>query len=66
MQGLTIKEMAIMLGLPPQTIKMRLVRAGVKPQSYAGQCGIYEENALEVARISKTPGRPAGSRNKES
>jgi len=48
MQGLTVKEIAERLGLPPQTVKMRLYRAGIKPVTYAGPTAIYPQEALEI------------------
>ena len=49
MQGLTVKEIAERLGLPPKTVKMRLYRAGIKPVTYAGPTAIYPQEALEIA-----------------
>ena len=48
MQGLTVKEIAERLGLPPKTVKMRLYRAGIKPVTYAGPTAIYPQEALEI------------------
>jgi len=48
MEGFTVKEIAGKLGLPAQTVKMRLYRAGIKPIFYAGPTAIYPQEALEI------------------
>jgi len=56
MQGLTVKEIAERLGLPPKTVKMRLYRAGIKPVAYAGPTAFYDESALEIASAPRRRG----------
>jgi len=56
MQGLTVKEIAERLGLPPKTVKMRLYRAGIKPVAYAGPTAFYDESALEIASAPRHRG----------
>jgi len=57
MEGLTLKEIAGKLGLPAQTVKMRLYRSGIKPIFYAGPTAIYPREALEVASGPRRRGR---------
>ena len=58
MDGLTIAEIAEKLGIKPGTAKVRLQRAGIKPQSYAGPTAVYAPEALEAIRATPGPGRP--------
>ena len=57
-EGLTIREIAEMLGLGQPTVKMRLRVAGIKPVSYAGPTAVYEKSALEAIRNVPGRGRP--------
>jgi hypothetical protein len=58
MEGLTIREMAEMLGLKQPTVKMRLRIAGIKPKEYAGPTALYDPSALEAIRNVPGKGRP--------
>ena len=55
MEGLTIKEMAEILGIPPDTVKNRLFVANIKPITKAA---VYDKSALEVIRNVQGKGRP--------
>jgi hypothetical protein len=55
MNGLTISEMSKILNLKPDTVKMRLHVAGVKPVSKEA---VYDESALEIIRNAPSRGRP--------
>jgi len=55
MEGLTIKEMAEILGIPPDTVKNRLFVAKIKPLTKAA---VYDKSALEAIRNVPGKGRP--------
>ncbi|MDR1286287.1 MAG: hypothetical protein LBK08_01630 [Treponema sp.] len=55
MEGLTIAEMAEMLGIPYETAKVRLFRAGIKPVT---KDALYDKSALEAIRNVPGKGRP--------
>jgi hypothetical protein len=55
MEGLTIAEMAEMLGIPYETAKVRLFRAGIKPIT---KDALYDKSALEAIRNVPGRGRP--------
>jgi predicted ArsR family transcriptional regulator len=54
MEGLTIKEMASTLGIPPNTVKQRLFKKGIKPFT---KDALYEPIALDAIRDVEM-GRP--------
>jgi hypothetical protein len=54
MEGLTISEMATILGIKPHSVTVRLNRAGIKPVT---QEALYALSALEVIKDAKR-GRP--------
>jgi transposase len=55
MEGLTITEMAEMLGISYETAKVRLFRAGIKPIT---KDALYNPSALEAIRNVPGKGRP--------
>jgi predicted ArsR family transcriptional regulator len=55
MKGMTISEMADKLKLPKDTIRRRLLRAGIKPFS---QEALYTEKDFEKIREVAPVGRP--------
>jgi hypothetical protein len=55
MEGLTITEMAEILGIPYETTKVRLFRAGIKPVT---KDALYDKSALETIRNVPGKGRP--------
>jgi hypothetical protein len=55
MKGLTVSEMAQMLGVKENTIGHRLCSAKIKPLTYKA---VYPENALETIRAMSKVGRP--------
>jgi hypothetical protein len=55
MEGLTIAEMAEMLGIPYETAKVRLFRARIKPIT---KDALYDRSALEAIRNVPGKGRP--------
>ena len=55
MNGYTIKEMADILGIEPNTVKQRLFTAGLKPIIREA---VYDKTALEIIRNVKGKGRP--------
>jgi hypothetical protein len=54
-EGLTITEMAKELGIPYETAKIRLFRAGIKPITKEA---LYDKSALEAIRTVPGKGRP--------
>ena len=55
MQGMTITEMADKLNLPKDTVRRRLLRAGLKPFS---QEALYTKDDFEIIRNAAPVGRP--------
>jgi hypothetical protein len=55
MEGLTISEMAEILGIAPNTVMQRLFVAKIKPISKEA---IYDRSALEAIRNVPGKGRP--------
>jgi hypothetical protein len=55
MEGLTIAEIAEALGIPYETAKVRLFRAGIKPKT---KDALYDHSALEAIRNVPGKGRP--------
>jgi predicted ribosome quality control (RQC) complex YloA/Tae2 family protein len=58
MNGLTIREIATILGIEPLTAKQRLARAGIQPKDKAGKTNIYEEDVVDKIRNVPGKGRP--------
>jgi hypothetical protein len=55
MEGLTVEEMAKILGLEAGTVRVRLSRAGIKPITHSP---VYPASALESIRNVPGKGRP--------
>jgi hypothetical protein len=55
MEGLTISEMAKVLGIKPHSVTVRLNRAGIKPMTNEA---LYSPDTLDKIREAKR-GRPA-------
>jgi predicted ArsR family transcriptional regulator len=58
MNGMTVKEIAEELGIHPKAAKTRLIRAEIKPISYAGPTGVYDPSAVDRIRNVPGKGRP--------
>jgi DNA-directed RNA polymerase specialized sigma24 family protein len=58
MNGLTIREIAEILGIEPGTAKNRLLRAKIQPKTHAGKTNIYSEDVVEKIREVSKGGRP--------
>jgi hypothetical protein len=56
MEGLTVPELAKMLGIKETTARQRLMKARVKPLS---QCVLYPKSSLETIKGMGVMGRPA-------
>jgi len=54
MEGLTVKEMASILGIEPNTVRQRLFQKGIKPFS---KDALYHPSALDSIRDVQM-GRP--------
>ncbi|MDR1249027.1 MAG: hypothetical protein LBK63_06965 [Treponema sp.] len=54
MEGLTISEMALELGIKPHSVTVRLNRAGIKPMTNEA---LYPPDTLNLIREAKR-GRP--------
>jgi IS30 family transposase len=65
MNGLTIAEMAKLIGIQTDTVKRRLQRAGIQAKEYAGPTAIYDESALEAIRNVPGKGRPPKAKPEE-
>jgi predicted ArsR family transcriptional regulator len=55
MEGLTIKEMAEILGITPDAVQQRLLVAKIKPLT---KDAVYDKSALELIRNVPGKGRP--------
>jgi hypothetical protein len=55
MKGLTVSEMAQMLGIKEKAVGQRLFLAKIKPLTYKA---VYPENALETIKAMSKVGRP--------
>jgi hypothetical protein len=64
MQGMTISEMAAELKLPRDTIKKRLLRAGIKPFSQEAMYTEEDFEAVKVALIGRPKKTAEASRDK--
>jgi hypothetical protein len=60
MEGLTIPEMAEILGIKRRAVETRLVRAGLKPIT---KDAVYDKSVLDV--IKNTPGKGRPRKNKK-
>jgi len=58
MEGITLSEMAAILGLPQRTIERRVQRAGIKPLTKEA---VYPFDTLERIRNVPGKGRPKKS-----
>jgi hypothetical protein len=58
MQGLTIREIADILGIDARAVKMRLRKAGIQPKTKAGKTNIYDEQVVDRIREVSKGGRP--------
>jgi predicted transcriptional regulator len=56
--GLTHREIAEILGISPDAVKMRLLTAGIKPSIKAGRTNLYSEDVVELIREVNKGGRP--------
>jgi len=65
MNGLTIREIAAMLGITPNAAKIRLYDAGIQPKDRAGKTNIYDESVVEAIRNVPGRGRPKKPKGKE-
>jgi len=57
-EGLTIPEIADMLGITPSAAKFRLIRAGIQPKAQTGRMNFYDDSAVEKIREVSKGGRP--------
>ncbi|MDR1389180.1 MAG: hypothetical protein LBJ31_04315 [Treponema sp.] len=55
MEGLTIEEMAEILGIKRRAVETRLQRAGIEPIT---KSAVYDKSALEIIRNVPGKGRP--------
>jgi len=58
MNGLTIREIAEMLGIEPKAVMARLLNAGIEPKQKAGRTNIYDPDVVEAIRNVPSRGRP--------
>jgi hypothetical protein len=58
MEGLTIKEMAVILGITSDAVQQRLLVAKIKPIT---KDAVYDKSALEAIRKVPGKGRPRKS-----
>ena len=65
-EGLTHKEIADILGITPDAVKMRLLTAGIKPKIKAGRTNLYSNDVVEKIREVSKGGRPKKKRKSTS
>jgi DNA-directed RNA polymerase specialized sigma24 family protein len=58
MTGLTIREIAEILGISPSAAKFRILRAGIQPKQQAGRMNFYSEDVVDQIREVSKGGRP--------
>jgi predicted transcriptional regulator len=56
--GLTHREIADILGITPDAVKMRLLTAGIKPTIKAGRTNLYSDDVVDKIREVNKGGRP--------
>jgi hypothetical protein len=57
MNGLTIREIALILKIQPKAVTARLLNAGILPKEKAGRTNIYDPLVVDAIRNIKM-GRP--------
>jgi len=57
-EGLTHREIADILGITPDAVKMRLLTAKIKPTIKAGRTNLYSKDVVEIIREVSKGGRP--------
>jgi len=55
MEGLTIKEIAAILGITPDAVKFRFYRAGISPMTKEA---LYDPSCVDRIREASKGGRP--------
>jgi predicted ArsR family transcriptional regulator len=65
-QGLTIPEIAEILGISPSAAKFRLIRAGIQPKAQTGRMNFYDESVPELIREVSKGGRPKKKKDDSS
>jgi predicted transcriptional regulator len=58
MEGLTHREIADILGISPDAVKMRLLTANIKPKFKAGRTNLYSKDVIGKIREVSKGGRP--------
>jgi len=58
MEGLTIREIADILGIHYMAVKTRLRTAGIEPETKAGKTNIYNKKVVNLIRNVPDRGRP--------
>ena len=56
-QGIPISQIAQVMGISPNAVKMRLSHRGVKPFGYIGRVGLYREEDIEKIKEPLPTGR---------
>ena len=57
-EGLTHREIADILGITPDAVKMRLLTAKIKPTIKAGRTNLYSKDVVDKIREVSKGGRP--------
>jgi hypothetical protein len=55
---MTIRQIAEVLGLKPDTVKARLFRRHIKPVRYIGPVGMYSSDVIALVKEDLPQGRP--------
>jgi hypothetical protein len=58
MNGMTVNEIGVALGITGKAAKMRLRTKGIKPIGYAGPTAMYDPSCVEAIREVSKGGRP--------
>jgi hypothetical protein len=62
MEGLTIREIAQILGISPDAVTMRLKKAGIDPKFIAGKTYLFDPALVDRIREVSKGGRPKKGR----
>jgi hypothetical protein len=64
MNGMTVNEIGVALGIHPKAAKTRLRTKGIKPIGYAGPTALYDPAAVDAIREVSKGGRPRKEKDK--
>jgi len=57
-EGLTIPEIADILGISRSAAKFRIIRANITPKAQTGRMNFYDKSVVDLIRVVSKGGRP--------